>query len=105
WLNASTTGGILAAGGTDSVTMSLTAAANNLAVGTYAATVNFSNWNSHVAQSLTFSLQALQPLVVAPASGFTAAGLVTGPFNPRSEEHTSELQSLTNLVCRLLLEN
>src|SRR5438093_7030678 len=26
-----------------------------------------------------------------------------GP-GPRSEEHTSELQSLTNLVCRLLLE-
>src|SRR5437016_11623881 len=27
------------------------------------------------------------------------------PFvNHRSEEHTSELQSLTNLVCRLLLE-
>src|SRR5262249_58898699 len=29
----------------------------------------------------------------------------TGPRRrPRSEEHTSELQSLTNLVCRLLLE-
>src|SRR5438046_6293130 len=26
------------------------------------------------------------------------------PAKPRSEEHTSELQSLTNLVCRLLLE-
>src|SRR5438046_5629217 len=25
-------------------------------------------------------------------------------YEPRSEEHTSELQSLTNLVCRLLLE-
>src|SRR5437016_9538444 len=25
-------------------------------------------------------------------------------FGARSEEHTSELQSLTNLVCRLLLE-
>src|SRR5438046_6907955 len=25
-------------------------------------------------------------------------------FRKRSEEHTSELQSLTNLVCRLLLE-
>ena len=25
-------------------------------------------------------------------------------FEVRSEEHTSELQSLTNLVCRLLLE-
>src|SRR5262249_59221303 len=27
-----------------------------------------------------------------------------GPGVDRSEEHTSELQSLTNLVCRLLLE-
>src|SRR5258706_3998695 len=27
-----------------------------------------------------------------------------GPAPARSEEHTSELQSLTNLVCRLLLE-
>src|SRR5437016_9787503 len=26
------------------------------------------------------------------------------PVSDRSEEHTSELQSLTNLVCRLLLE-
>src|ERR1019366_9865465 len=26
------------------------------------------------------------------------------PMGSRSEEHTSELQSLTNLVCRLLLE-
>src|SRR5438093_6801680 len=56
-----------------------------------------------------------------------ATGVVTGPFSAtlflriesinstgsvcpvrskarRSEEHTSELQSLTNLVCRLLLE-
>src|SRR5262249_62376373 len=34
------------------------------------------------------------PVVLArPVGGF-----------PRSEEHTSELQSLTNLVCRLLLE-
>src|SRR5437899_5247029 len=27
-----------------------------------------------------------------------------GPFDQRSEEHTSELQSLRHLVCRLLLE-
>src|SRR5262249_60370898 len=32
-----------------------------------------------------------------------ADGVVTG-WIARSEEHTSELQSLTNLVCRLLLE-
>src|SRR5262249_58158339 len=31
-------------------------------------------------------------------------GLAPAPLVVRSEEHTSELQSLTNLVCRLLLE-
>src|SRR5438270_7640561 len=30
--------------------------------------------------------------------------LVLPPYFPRSEEHTSELQSQSNLVCRLLLE-
>src|SRR5258705_4945662 len=30
---------------------------------------------------------------------------VPGPGAPRSEEHTSELQSLRHLVCRLLLEH
>src|SRR5438093_3741233 len=36
----------------------------------------------------------------------TATGRIRGDvhFDIRSEEHTSELQSLTNLVCRLLLE-
>src|SRR2546425_8406484 len=35
----------------------------------------------------------------------TARGLALHPLNqPRSEEHTSELQSLAYLVCRLLLE-
>src|SRR5438477_8904071 len=29
---------------------------------------------------------------------------ITGAAQPRSEEHTSELQSHVNLVCRLLLE-
>src|SRR5262249_61076903 len=39
---------------------------------------------------------AVLPAAAAPACRRA------GP--PRSEEHTSELQSLTNLVCRLLLE-
>src|SRR2546427_5364877 len=32
------------------------------------------------------------------------AGLEVNGSKPRSEEHTSELQSQSNLVCRLLLE-
>src|SRR5690606_41393714 len=49
---------------------------------------------------------------IAPSSsGWRRAGAVTRsvPYSPRwramrSEEHTSELQSRENLVCRLLLE-
>src|SRR5690606_40808386 len=36
--------------------------------------------------------------------GVTAAATDADDFNHRSEEHTSELQSRENLVCRLLLE-
>src|SRR5215213_11899771 len=36
--------------------------------------------------------------------GSGARGRAAPPPGQRSEEHTSELQSLTNLVCRLLLE-
>src|SRR5690606_39468097 len=35
---------------------------------------------------------------------FSVFGLLFPDFFPRSEEHTSELQSRENLVCRLLLE-
>src|SRR5690606_42133180 len=38
-----------------------------------------------------------------PASSITASFIST-PAERRSEEHTSELQSRENLVCRLLLE-
>src|SRR5256885_12655313 len=40
------------------------------------------------------------------AAGTSAAAVAEHPFppKPRSEEHTSELQSPCNLVCRLLLE-
>src|SRR2546427_8568704 len=36
--------------------------------------------------------------------GFVIEGLVVNLQQERSEEHTSELQSQSNLVCRLLLE-
>src|SRR2546430_7024338 len=38
------------------------------------------------------------------ATGLEGAGALGGLNEIRSEEHTSELQSQSNLVCRLLLE-
>src|SRR5438093_8431222 len=44
------------------------------------------------------------PAGVHHADGLPIAAAGQGLAGVRSEEHTSELQSLTNLVCRLLLE-
>src|SRR5438046_3988970 len=48
-----------------------------------------------------------QPFVPSVAFGVGSSHTTVRRSDPpsRSEEHTSELQSLTNLVCRLLLEN
>src|SRR5690606_39998752 len=55
-----------------------------------------------------FDRMRLPPKTAVPATRMsapaaTASGAVLGSI-PRSEEHTSELQSRENLVCRLLLE-
>src|SRR5262249_59104136 len=54
---------------------------------------------STISSAMTAVVRAL-PRITAESA---AAG-GPGPALGRSEEHTSELQSLTNLVCRLLLE-
>src|SRR5438046_7991441 len=43
-------------------------------------------------------------LSLPEAYGGSALGMIETAILLRSEEHTSELQSLTKLVCRLLLE-
>src|SRR5205807_10329878 len=52
--------------------------------------------------------RALSPGIQTPdaraCSGFAPSWSHRRPGQPRSEEHTSELQSPCNLVCRLLLE-
>src|SRR5256885_3632424 len=48
----------------------------------------------------TQAVQKHGGFVVTPV----AIGVFQKPHDPRSEEHTSELQSPCNLVCRLLLE-
>src|SRR5438046_7049558 len=50
------------------------------------------------------SAVALRRLNRRSRCGWPAGVLPSPERDSRSEEHTSELQSLTNLVCRLLLE-
>src|SRR5258706_13105673 len=56
----------------------------------------------------TLSLHDALPISTTACDLMLAAAKPTtssrGALVTRSEEHTSELQSLTNLVCRLLLE-
>src|SRR5690349_22121617 len=44
------------------------------------------------------------PIAARPAANIPGWGLITPTRSLRSEEHTSELQSRRDLVCRLLLE-
>src|SRR2546425_9609584 len=46
----------------------------------------------------------LGPIVSVPSSGRPCSDRTSATSGNRSEEHTSELQSLAYLVCRLLLE-
>src|SRR2546430_5497507 len=48
------------------------------------------------------SIRALP--TTTPSASRAVARACAGVLMPRSEEHTSELQSQSNLVCRLLLE-
>src|SRR5688500_20225306 len=70
---------------------------------------SFSGWVSvHLSASFNFAFWMLDMLISVGMITFLFAALFK--FLPdvklkRSEEHTSELQSPCNLVCRLLLEN
>src|SRR5205814_5188923 len=59
-------------------------------------------WSRHCAR-----IPAIAPVSTSPLPAVAIPGLPrshTPGVRPRSEEHTSELQSLRHLVCRLLLE-
>ncbi len=82
WLNATSTGGTLASGASDSVVVSLNTVASNLNVGTYAAYLWFSNNASGVAHGRFFTLKVSNSLLqngdfeTGDFSGWTLAGNV-----------------------------
>src|SRR5688572_31103883 len=74
-------------------------------------TTLFRSWDVEtlkVGRAQQFAFEAVTPAVVSAAEHLAIAVLLQQPRPAvpadRSEEHTSELQSQSNLVCRLLLE-
>src|SRR5690554_7008409 len=71
---------------------------------------NFSNsrtdtsCDTPVISSTLASIRAVLAILVLMPPGCTQLALTLEPDISRSEEHTSELQSRPQLVCRLLLE-
>src|SRR5438445_4860270 len=64
--------------------------------------MNAADMGMPVAYDPVLTFTSLILAVIAPAIGLFIVGRSDG--GPRSEEHTSELQSRQYLVCRLLLE-
>src|SRR5256885_5073804 len=71
-----------------------------------ASSAGMATWVALTWRSLMIRMLA-PPLMASTACAHSDASLASTPCLPqdsRSEEHTSELQSPCNLVCRLLLE-
>ena len=83
WLSASATSGTLLPGGpAATVTMSLNAAASNLVVGLYPATLWFTNGTDASGQSRAFSLSVIPPpVIVTPLTNVIALAGSTAVFN------------------------
>jgi Pro-kumamolisin, activation domain/Viral BACON domain len=78
WLSVSATNGTLPPDSATNVTISINAVANNLAAGTYNGAVTFTNSATVTLNSLAFTLQVSEPLVITPSAGFTANLAVEG---------------------------
>jgi hypothetical protein len=82
WLSATVASGTLAPGGqATTVVVSVASAATNLALGTYNATLFFSNLTDRASQSLRFSLAALDPpVIIAQPADQAVLGGATATF-------------------------
>lgn len=93
WLSVSPASGALAAGGQATVTVGFNSASSNLTQGIYGADLWFTNQGSGGVQLRRFFLLVTPSFVVAPGTGFTSAGPVSGPFSV-----TCQIFLLTNFT-------
>ncbi len=92
WVTLSKTGGTLAAGAADAVTVTINSGANSLAAGGHSDTVTFTNTTDGTGNTTrNVSLTVNPPagaLSITPSSGLTSSGTQGGPFTPASVTYT-----------------
>ena len=91
WVTLSATGGTIQPGASQTITMSLNAAANALPVGTASGTLTITNTTNGIGNtSRSLTLNVIEParLSVTPADGLVASGFQGGPFSPASKTFT-----------------
>ncbi|HUB87007.1 MAG TPA: protease pro-enzyme activation domain-containing protein [Verrucomicrobiae bacterium] len=85
WVTISSSSGTLAGAGSTTVSVSVNSAANSLSSGSYVATIEFTNQTSGIVQSRQITLQVVDPLQLLTTGGFSAIGLLGGPFSPGTQ--------------------
>jgi PKD repeat protein len=92
WLSLDPSGGTLEPGGSVSVSVSLNAEADTLAVGSHEDTVSFANLTDGRGDTSRVVILAVDPLpgvlTVSPAEGLTSSGPSGGPFSPDTLTYT-----------------
>ena len=92
WVSLSSAGGTLVAGASTTVTVSINAAADALAAGSYSDTVTFTNTTTHSGDTTRGVSLTVNPpagvLAVTPGTNLVSSGTVGGPFTPSSQAYT-----------------
>jgi len=91
WVTLSASSGLLSAGQTANVTVSINSNANALAAGNYVDTVTFTNstnGNGNTTRGVGLSVASAGVLSVTPSGDFSSSGPATGPFSPASANYT-----------------
>ncbi len=101
WTALSAVSGTLAAGATATVTVSIDAAASEMAAGTYNDTVSFTNTTNGTGSTTRAVILTISAppgtLAVTPAGDFASSGVTGGPFTPASQAYTLENSGGTSI--------
>ncbi len=93
WLNLSKSGGVLPAGTTDSLTVSLNAAANSLPPGIYSSSLVFENTASSYTQIRNVELRVETYALLPFSEGFESGTLATYWESTGTEEYRTQITS------------